>query len=797
MPLPIRRTLATGALLAASIPAAAAVNEIIVTAQRREQSLQDVPLAVSAFDATSIVTRQIDAVADIGQNVPNLQTYIVTAGAQALQLHSRGASVQNPGFNLSESPVGIYIDDVYYGRLASANLDLTDLERIEVLRGPQGTLYGRNTIAGAVKIVTRTPGDEKWANANLAIGNYSTSRIAGSVGGPIEEGALAGSITGLYEQRNEGWQPNPRLGRDFGEYDNKLARAKIRWYGTENFEATLTGWVADLTNDGYNGVPYAPISNADPSDPASPPSLNPGFDPAPGNSAPIGGFYDNFSAAGANYGASDQGGASLALNFTFGSVTLKSITAFADIKDEFGFDFSGGAFDFTSFVPPFSVTFDPGVDPEDPANQRGLRIRSDSDFTQISQEFQLLGNAFDDRLAWQVGAFYLNEDGTQVFSGTIPAALFPGDPVTATPDFSETIENETDSYALYAHGSYNVTDALSVTAGLRWTRDEKEYSNACTGGFCFDDSDLLPPPDEPTPGTGSVTLDDDWDEVTAKLGVDYRLDPENLLYASYAQGFQSGGFRTLCFGNLSSTCGGTAFDPQTVDSFEAGWKSDLFDRRLRLNVAAFYAMYDDIQQVVLSPGANANGFPITNIGEVDVYGLEVEVNWQPTDKLLVFAQMGFQESDFGQVDPQSPPGGLEPPVGVAPDDVCPNRPNPGSSQCALPVQELPSNPGFQGKLGFSYTVPLQNNLQFTYGADIYYTDEYFSEARNLVQIDSFSRVNAFVGVGSDDGRWQIGLTGRNVLDSEDNVSGIFANGSGNIRTVLPPAEYLLQVRLQY
>src|SRR5690606_12249882 len=154
-------------------------------------------------------SRQIDTVKDIGHNVPNLQTYTVTAGAQAMQVHSRGASIQNPGFNLAESPVGIYLDDIYFGRMASANLDLADIERIEVLRGPQGTLYGRNTIAGAIKVVTRTPGDENWANASLGLGNYQTTKFTGSVGGPLQEGSLAGSVAVLYDQRNGGWQPNP------------------------------------------------------------------------------------------------------------------------------------------------------------------------------------------------------------------------------------------------------------------------------------------------------------------------------------------------------------------------------------------------------------------------------------------------------------------------------------------------------------------------------------------------------------------------------------------------------------
>jgi iron complex outermembrane receptor protein len=289
--------------MAGTLPVHAAIDEILVTAQRREQNLQVVPLAVSAFDISQISTRQIDEVKDIGTNIPNLQTYTVTAGAQAIQVHSRGASVQNPGFNVSESPVGIYLDDIYFGRLASVNLDLSDVERIEVLRGPQGTLYGRNTIAGAIKIITRTPGDDSWATGSVGIGNYETTRIAGSFGGPIEEGALAASISAIYDKRDSGWQNNPITGADPGKYDNKAARAKLHWYGTEGFDAVLTGWVADVENDGYNGVPYTPFANS---------GTNANFDPAPADSAPLGDFYDNFSPDGANYGASDQGGANIA-----------------------------------------------------------------------------------------------------------------------------------------------------------------------------------------------------------------------------------------------------------------------------------------------------------------------------------------------------------------------------------------------------------------------------------------------------------------------------------------------------
>jgi iron complex outermembrane receptor protein len=756
------------AVLLAGAGPAFAVDEILVTAQRREEALQDVPLAVSAFDVAAMETRQIDVVKDIGQNVPNLQTYTVTAGAQAMQVFSRGTAIQNPGFNLSESPVGIYIDDVYYGRLASANLDLTDIERIEVLRGPQGTLYGRNTIAGAIKIVSRTPDDDGWLDASAGAGNYDTWKLTASAGGPLQEGALAGSLALLYEDRGEGWQDNPLTGAEPGQYENLVMRGKLHWYPGEQFDAVLTVWGADLENDGYNAVPYVPFANSTP---------NGSFEPTPPNSVPLGGFYSNFNEPGVNYGESDQAGANLTLSWELGALTLKSITGYASIDDDFGFDLAGGGF---GGVP----------------DTVGLLITSTSEFDQLSEELQLLGTAFDERLYYLLGLFYLNEDGSQLFSGDL-----------GFPAFAETLDSETDSYAVFADGSFALTDRLSLSAGVRWTKDEKEYSDDCVGGFCFDDTDVT----NPTPNTGFVALEDDWDETTLRVGVDYQLSDDQLLYGSFAQGYQSGGFRTLCFGNLTADqpipdappgqpdvapgCGGSPFDPQTVDSLEAGLKADLFDDRLRFNVAAFWAMYDDLQQVILN--STGVGFPINNIGEVDVYGIELETQWSPTDRINVYLNAGFQESDFGDVDPGSPPGGLQPPAGVDPDDVCPDRPDPASRRCAGPVDELSSNPQFQGKIGFDYAIPVSDTLEFSYGADVFYSDDYFSEPRNLVPVDSYTRVNAFLGLAATDERWQVVLTGRNITDEDDNVSGIFAQGFANIRTLLPPAEYMLTFKVHY
>jgi len=767
------RALAIAAALAAAVPVQAQVEEIIVTAQRREQNLQEVPVAVSAFSADQITNLQIDVVKDIGENVPNLQTYTVTAGGQAIQVHARGASVQNPGFNLAESPVGIYLDEVYFGRLASVNLELADIERIEALRGPQGTLYGRNTIAGAINIVTRTPGDESWIQGSVGYGNYGTSEVTGSFGGPIEEGSLAGSLSFIYSNRDRGWQNNPTTGEDPGEYENKAARAKLHWYGSSKFDAVLAGWVADVTNDGYNGVPYIPFANLTP---------NGAFEPAPANSAPLGDsyqggdFYSNFSSAGVNYGESQQGGGSLTMSYEFDAATLRSITGFASIDDKFGFDLAGGG---------FPVDLNSDGSPEFYAD--GLLIRSDSSFDQWSQEFQLLGTAFDDRLNWIFGLFYLHEDGDQQFSGTI---------VAPPPGFDENIKNTTDSYAAYGQGTWRFNDQWSVQAGLRWSRDEKKYSDDCVGAFCFSDTSFPP--------TASVSLDDEWDDVTGRLGLEYQINPDQLAYLTFSQGFQAGGFPTLCFGNLSSTCGASTFDPQTVDSYELGWKSDLFDRRLRLNLAAFYADYQDLQSIVIQPinfdtdpEPELTSFPIQNVGDVAVYGVELELTWVPVEGINVFAIAGWQESDFGNVSPQSPPGGLAPPPGVDPNTVCPFRPDPASRACAAPAKELASNPAWQVKVGFDNTIPIPEDLAFFYGLDLFYSDDYFSESRNLIQIDSYTRLNGFVGFGQADRTWQVTLAAKNILNSEDNVSGIFSEGFTNIRTPLPPLEYMLTLSVNY
>jgi iron complex outermembrane receptor protein len=417
----------------------------------------------------------------------------------------RGAGVQNPGFNASESPVGLYVDDVYFGRLATANIDLADIERTEVLRGPQGTLYGRNTIAGAVKFITRTPGDDAYADVSVGYGNYKTRKLSAKAGGPLIVGKLAGSISVLNHERDDGWVDRANGGRDMGEYENNAIRGKLHWYEGDVFAAELSVTYIDIDNDGFNGIPYGPSGQF--------PAANPG--------KPLAGFYKTqVTKANEGFGDNDQFNTALTLSWALDAFTIKSITGYSDIDDDFGFDLTGGGAEF--FAGPYYID-------------------SSSSNKTVSQEINLSGDAFNDQLHWITGVFYMNEDGDQQYN---PGA---GGPFTLVED----VDTETDSYAIYGEGTWDFTDKLSVIAGGRWSRDEKDYSNDCTVGCSW-----------------SVDKNEDFDEFTGRLIGQYQLLDSMMLFAGVSQGYQAGGFQSLCLGN--ETCANIVYDNETVTSWEAG-----------------------------------------------------------------------------------------------------------------------------------------------------------------------------------------------------------------------------------
>ena len=638
---------------------------------------------------------------------------------------------KTPGFTTSESPVGIYQDGVYRGRLATANLDFTDVERIEVLRGPQGTLYGRNTIAGAINVVSKTPGDDMWADASFGFGSYDTVKLRGSLGGPISEGNLAASASVIYHNRDDGYIRNAALNEDVGEFENIAGRVKLHYYGHDKIDAVLSVWAFSSENDGWNGIPYGPVIG-DPDFLV----VNTGVPTAgPGQ------FYTQLTPL-ASVGDSEEIGASLNLAFDLSdNITLRSITGYSDTDDLFDFDLSGG---YALGVP-------------------GVFVQSTSNNEQFTQELLLQGNSLDGALDWQAGVYYLNEEGTQHYTvSAFAPALVPAAPIGFYNLFFEDTDNETESYAVYAQATYNFNDRLSLTGGLRWTREEKDFN------YNLEDSLLVT--FDGTFNDAAFVLEETYEDVSPKVTLDFQATDDLLVYATYAEGFQSGGFQGLCFGN--PTCAMNPFGPQDVRSYEIGLKADLLDNRLRINGAVFHAQYDDIQQTAQVTGA----FPLQNVGEVDVTGVELEVIATPVEGLTIFGNVGYADDEYESL-------------------------NPTSGAALAGATQLPGLPEWSGRVGFEYEHGFDaagSGMALSFGADFTYSDEYFSTVNNTLLIDDYGRTNAFVALGDDDGKWEFRVEGRNLTDEEDNVSGIFGGGTGvNERTVLPPREWMFTAKVAY
>ena len=378
------------------------------------------------------------------------------------------------------------------------------------------------------------------------------------------------------------------------------------------------------------------------------------------------------------------------------------------------------------------------------------------------------GQALDDSLDWIAGVFYLNEKGTQIYN---PAVVATGDSI------NENVKTDTKSYAVYAEGTWNFTDQWSATLGGRWTKDKKKFSEDCVATI----GTPIPPPGSP-PGTPapfptclnasfqiadwSTALDKSFQEFTPRAVVQYQLNEGTSFFASYSKGFQAGGFQTLCFG--IEVCVNEIYDPQKVDNYELGAKTEFFDRTLRTNVALFYADYKDMQQTGI--GTASPVFPVINVGDASVTGLELEMNWSPTESFNAFLIGAYAKDDISS---------------EAQDNLPPSN-----------VGELPGLPETTLRVGGDWRAGIFGSWDFLVGADVNYVDEYYATINNTLKVPSYTRVNGFIGIDQPDGNWSIVLRGKNLSDEENYVSGIAGAGT-NIRTPLPPREYMLTATYKY
>lgn len=572
------------------------LEEVVVTAQRREQTLQEVPMAISAFSGEDLEYLQADNLDSLQGAVPNLNLVQGRGSSSSANVFIRGVG-QPDALQTFDPAVGIYVDDVYMSRIQGALFKLNDIERIEVLRGPQGTLYGKNTPGGAIRLITRTPGDEFVAEAGMVYGDYDRWQLSGFLAGPVSDD-FAMSLSVLSDTR-DGFVTDPLDGRKYNDEDTQSARVKARWGVADNVDITFSlDYTAEDTALAL-GNAEAPLVSIDLATGGSVVR----YLPTPGDWN----FESSTSLGDAGGQDVEHWGGSMTVNWDIDdALSLRSITAYRDLSAQ-------------SYIDIDATTLELG----------DVFVGVDQD--QLSQEFQLLGNS--DNVHWVAGLYYLNE---QVPSHQEAYAddflLFGGLPIS----FLRTIDDdlETTSYAVFAQVDWAFADRWSLGLGIRYTNEEKDYFRT-TSTF----SDLLGNADP----AFSFTDSDSWSDWTPTVTLDYVFSEDVHFYGRLANGFKSGGFN----GRANSAADVSTFDPETVWTAEIGAKTVMADGRLLANYALFTSRYDDFQaRVSVGDGIDFR-FPVLNAAELDINGAEFELSWLPVDPLQISAQVGYLDTEYG------------------------------------------------------------------------------------------------------------------------------------------------------
>lgn len=645
------------------------LDVIVVTARKREEDAQETPIAITAMSGDMIENRQIANVAQIASYAPNvaIQPIANISGSSAsITAFIRG--VGQTEYNITVDPgVGIYVDGVYAARSVGGLLEMADIQSVQILRGPQGTLFGKNTIGGAIIVNSREPSNEFELKLEAATGRFNRADFKGIVNIPISD-TLAMRAVASYETR-DGYQLRLVDGETQGDKDSFSGRVAFKWQPTDAFTATLSGDV-NIRREGHASNTL--IENRDspdllqfvttPNGTFAFPSANFGYNKlgggagqcgAPGELAPLNnpncissrwvtGDIDTTWAGSNNQSDFDLWGANLTLQYDLGNVTLKSISAYREQNSIIDTDF-------------------------DATPQVALQNTNKLDLWQASQELQLTGSVLDDRLKFTLGAYYLKEKG---FGDELLQFGFA--------DFYSGGGIDNDSYAAFAQVTFEVTERLSITPGIRYTNETKrfdpsvqvitvdrtaglpgpypdgvfvQFARCITGQAApqlvpggFPDPTCVPSATNPggnhvLPAVEVAAKAKEW---TPAISVNYEFSSDIMGYASYSKGFKNGGFTQRIFpGELVTP----SFTPEFVEAYEVGLKTELFDRRLRLNLAVFQSDYTDIQIVVsegIAPKARNGG-----VGRIR--GFEIEGQAAPTDWLRIDYGLGYLDAGYRSV----------------------------------------------------------------------------------------------------------------------------------------------------
>lgn len=568
------------------------LEEVVVTAQKRESSLQETPISIAAFSDADIEKFGITNLHDMTYAVPNLDIRQTTNSSAGARVYIRGIGVNDHVVTL-DGAVGIYLDGVYIARNTGLAFEVADLERIEVLRGPQGSLWGRNTTGGAINFISKLPTGEFGFKQTVDIGNYDYVRTNTQIETPVTD-QLSAKLSLLYEDK-EGWVENQTTGVDFGDKENLGARLALQWRPSEHIQIDYAYDYSQSefgSNYYQNGTPF-----------------NAAF-----TGVPFSGSRQDEASPGVRYQESDFqiNGHSLTVLWDLSrSMQLKSITSYREM-DQHNYTDNG-------------------------ANSVSTRIFSndpfDVDQSQVSQELQLLGSAFNDTVQYTTGLYYFSEDAKEINSDFV--SLSSSFEIQL---YDRKLKAENSAWAAYGEVTWTPAAFDSrwhLTAGLRYSVDERE----------IEISDNLLDVQSPESAGGAQ---DDWDNLSPSFVVAYDISDDSNVYMKYVQGYRTGGFNGRA-GTVPEAI--KPVDEETLVSYELGLKSEWFDRRLRVNTAVFLSDYDDVQLSLADndPNAPPGAVARINAGEAELSGIELDVTTAVSERLRINLAYAYLDSKFVEV----------------------------------------------------------------------------------------------------------------------------------------------------
>ncbi|MFD1217018.1 TonB-dependent receptor [Microbulbifer celer] len=707
-PIAVGVMLACGASLSHADPQ---LEEVTVTAQKREQSLQEVPVAVTAISSDQLMQNGVSDLTDVQKLSPNTTLQASRGTNSTLTAFIRGIGQQDPLWGF-EPGVGIYIDDVYIARPQGAVLDILDVERVEVLRGPQGTLYGKNTIGGAVKYVTKKMTGDTEVNIGGTLGSYNQRDIKVAASTAISETVNIGGAIASFQR--DGFGENVRTGEDQYNKDVLSGRFAVEWNPSDTVWVRLAG---DKTIDesapkhGYRlveGLAGEPVLNS---------------------------VYDTESNMPAE-NLVETSGMSLTAEWQMSdSVTVKSITAHRTGETETAIDF-------------------------DSVNRPDFDVPAYYEDDQTTQEFQLIWEG--DNADLVSGLYYYTGTAAGAFDAVLgyvnlndPEAE-PTLPVGLTQQVAGSVD--TTSLSAYAHYNWRFAEDWNLSLGGRYTKDEKDaevFKANFAGLYSPTFAGKYNPGQPAAIFLGALTdyeNSDSWGQFTPHVGLDYQIDDDTMVYATYSAGFKSGGFDMRGDASvLPSTVDG--FDPETVDTYELGVKSDLFSNRLRLNAAAFRADYNDMQVTVqqFTPGGGFSS-AVLNAGEARIQGLELEATLAMTDNLLANLTLGLADTEFLEFIS----GGV---------DVSDER-------------DMQNTPDTTAMFQLNYSMVMDNGAELVFLPTVSYrADTQIFETPSILDQEAYTLVDMTATYYSPSGDWNMSLVGKNLADKEYRIAGYGFGGA--------------------